>query len=134
MVEKSLFENQSIENKSVFIVSAFEHEKECQMREYLLKPHKRIGILKNNAGKIYIIPGQLGIQGLSNIISDKLFAFIHLKYSSNTLFRTLSLEDFKQELQSDHREVIEFIEESDVQLTLAFRKTKTSVKSILECY
>ena len=45
-VHITLFENYNDDNNSVLIMTAFENEKECETREYLLKPHKRINIIK----------------------------------------------------------------------------------------
>ena len=50
---KSIFENPNYQG--VFIACVFEQEKECLMKEYLLKPYRRLSILEANSGEIFLL-------------------------------------------------------------------------------
>lgn len=50
---KQIFENPN--NQGFFIACVFEQEKECLMKEYLLKPHRRLSILEQNCGEIFLL-------------------------------------------------------------------------------
>ena len=101
-------------NRGIFVVSVFEHEKEQLMKEYLLKPHKRIQILANNGGEIFLLQGENGLRGISPLISDKYFVFIHFKYDSETFLRGFVKENYSVSDRISNEDIYLFIEKSDV--------------------
>jgi len=70
------------------VATVFEHERDALMKEYLLKPNERLKILSENGGEIFLIEGHAGLRGLSPLISDKYFVFLHFLYDSETLLHT----------------------------------------------
>ena len=62
------------------------------MKEYLLKPHKRIKILQNNDGEINLMRGFNGLRGLAPLIKDKIYMFVHFKYDEHQLIKSMNME------------------------------------------
>jgi hypothetical protein len=89
------------------------------MKEYLLKPHKRILLLEKNGGEIFLLEGQNGLRGLSPLISDKYFVFIHFIYDQKCFLKTF----YSQKDRVNNSDVFRFIQASDIHLSLGFRKT-----------
>lgn len=81
------------------------------MKEYLLKPWKRLSILQE-CGEVYAVPAKFGLRGLSWLVLDHYYMFIHFTYDHRTLLRTF----FSKEDVVDEALIISFIEASDVHL------------------
>lgn len=62
------------------------------MKNYLLKPHKRIEISK---GKYWVVKG--GLKECWKFIKDKYFFCIHLIYDSKTLIKSIDEKDLNDE-------------------------------------
>lgn len=122
-------------NRGIFVVAVFEHEKEQLMKEYLLKPHKRLQILTNNGGEIFLLQGENGLRGISPLISDKYFVFIHFKYDTDTFLRAFVKENYSNSDRITNEDIYTFIEKSDIQISFGFRKSPlTSIHTILKSY
>ena len=122
-------------NRGIFVVAVFEHEKEQLMKEYLLKPHKRLQILTNNGGEIFLLQGENGLRGISPLISDKYFVFIHFKYDTDTFLRAFVKENYSNSDRITNEDIYTFNEKSDIQISFGFRKSPlTSIHTILKSY
>lgn len=71
--------------RSYFICTAFESANEVSMKNYLLKPHKRLEICKNN---IWVVKSN-GLWDCWKFIKDKYFLCIHFIYDGDTLLRNI---------------------------------------------
>lgn len=95
------------------------------MKNYLLKPHKRHIINKDN---VWLITG--GIRECWRLIKDKYFLCIHFKYDHQSLIKTVDpATDLK-----DADSVNKFIFESDICLGILTKRGNASVKSMLKVY
>jgi len=76
---------------AVLVVTAFESANEVNMKNYLLKPHKR---LKISCGNYWIIQQSKSqesvLENLWKFIKDKYFVCLHLKYSENMLISSFT--------------------------------------------
>ena len=111
------------------------------MKEYLLKPQSRIKILEENNGEIFLIDGPNSLRSMSPLISDKYFAFLHFNYDPECLIKSFYKEpcckkkDHKEHTRPlTYQEICSFIQQSDIQLSLGFRKISSSIFSILKQY
>jgi hypothetical protein len=95
-------------------------------------------LLAENSGEIFLVDGSAGLRGLSPLISDKYFLFLHLLYDSETLIRTFykppcCKKDDNKALT--HEDIYAFIKMSDIQLVMNFSKqASTSIHTILKEY
>lgn len=95
------------------------------MKNYLLKPHKRLQICKN---KVWIVKG--GIQQCWRFIKDKYFLCVHFMYDSKSLVSPLQ----KTSETLTVEEIYDFIYKSDVCLGILTKRGNASVKSMLKVY
>ena len=105
--------------------TAFESSNEVLMKNYLLKPHKRLSLSK---GEIWLVSAQ-GLRECWKFIKDKFFLCIHFVYDSNLILRTIDSEDLLNPESIKH-----FIYNSDVQLGFLTKIGKGSVNSIAKVY
>lgn len=100
------------------------------MKEYLLKPWKRVSILQQH-GEVFAVPAKFGLRGLSWLVLDHYYLFVHFTYDHRTLLRTF----FSKEEVVDEPMIISFIEASDVQLQMGVRRhVNCSVQTLLKQY
>ena len=128
LIDKLLFQ----ESNQVLVVTAFESANENTMKNYLLKPHKR---LKLAEGKYWIVSRQEGqkspLENLWRFVKDKYFLCIHFVYDQDCL-----LKSFEPSVGGlDDKELLaKFILQSDICLGLLPKKGNASVKSMLKVY
>lgn len=95
------------------------------MKNYILKPHKRLEICKGN---IWVIRAN-GIADCWRFIKDKFFFCVHFAYDKNTLLRNINLEDI-----NNRQQIEKFVTESDICLGILTKRGNASVKSMLKVY
>jgi hypothetical protein len=95
------------------------------MKNYLLKPHKRLSLSK---GDIWVVSAH-GLRECWKFIKDKFFFCVHFLYDSNLILRTINNEQI-----GNNESIKEFIYNSDVQLGFLTKRGKGSVKSIAKVY
>ena len=84
---KNLFETIDAQNHSFYVVALIEADNETVMKEYLLKPWKRVSILQQH-GEVFAVPAKFGLRGLSWLVLDHYYLFVHFTYDHRTLLRT----------------------------------------------
>jgi len=110
---------------SYLVCTAFDSANEAQMKNYILKPHKRREISRSH---VWLVKAG-GLAECWRFIKDKYFLCIHLLYDPQTLVRNIDLEDLKSESR-----ILKYIEESDVCLGILTKRGNASVKSMLRVY
>lgn len=110
---------------SHFLCTSFESANEISMKNYLLKPHKRISIAK---GIIYVVK-QGGFKECWKFIKDKHFFVIHLKYDSQHLATNIPNEDI-----NDKEKIADFVKNSDLCLGILTKRGNASIKSMIKVY
>lgn len=107
------------------MITAIESGNEIAMKNYLLKPHKRMEICKGN---VWVITHG-GLRDCWRFIKDKFFVCFHFKYSPTSL-----LESISQDQLDDRSTIARFIEESDVCLGILTKRGNASIKSMVKVY
>jgi hypothetical protein len=73
-------------NKDSYLVcTAFESSNEVSMKNYILKPHKRLELCK---GKVWVVQSG-GLSECWRFIKDKQFLCIHFIYDSVKMIRNI---------------------------------------------
>jgi len=111
--------------ESYLVCTAFESANEAQMKNYILKPHKRREISR---GHVWLVKAG-GLAECWRFIKDKYFLCIHLAYDPQTMVRNIEPEDLRSESR-----ILKFIEESDVCLGILTKRGNASIKSMLKVY
>jgi hypothetical protein len=95
------------------------------MKNYLLKPHKRLQICKSN---IWVIKCG-GLNECWRFIKDKYFLCIHFLYDNEKLLKNLDPKDL-----TDKAKIEQYIIDSDVCLGILTKRGNASIKSMLKVY
>lgn len=74
---------------SYLLVTAFESFNEVVMKNYILKPHKRLELCKREVWLVKVN----GLKDCWRFIKDKYFLCLHFVYDSTKVVRSISLED-----------------------------------------
>lgn len=83
----SLITNLLLNESSQLVVTMIESSEEKQMKDYLLYSEKRLQLSDNN---VWILKD---ISELWRFIRDKYFVCIHLKYSEDSLIRSIGADE-----------------------------------------
>ena len=75
------------------MVTAFESANEVSMKNYLLKPHKRLEICK---GSVWLVRAN-GLRDCWRFIKDKYSLCLHFIYDSENLLRNISEEELQDQ-------------------------------------
>jgi hypothetical protein len=98
------------------------------MKNYLLKPHKRLEIVKKNGGDVWLVRAN-GLQDCWRFIKDKYFLCIHFIFDKDRMLRTISQEDI-----NDVSKILSFIKYSDIHFGILTKRGNASIKSMLKVY
>ena len=107
------------------LVTALESGNEVLMKNYLLKPHKRLELCKGN---VWLVKAN-GLSDCWRFIRDKYFLCIHFIYDEKSLIRNISPEDL-----SDPSKIARHLYESDVCMGILTKRGNASIKSMLKVY
>lgn len=95
------------------------------MKNYILKPLKRLELCKGN---VWVIKAK-GLIEAWNFVKDKYFFCVHFIYDQDHLIKNIDPQD----LESDEQ-IARFIYESDVCLGILTKRGNASIKSMLKAY
>lgn len=110
------------------------------MKNYLLKPHRRIQICNGNYWIVSKSNRSTSIlDELWRFIKDKYFLTIHLKYDSNHLLSSFKFKKNQTNTEKSYKDqlkeqVRQFVIESDICLGILPKKGNASIRSMLKVY
>lgn len=135
---KEVFLSQTAD--TYLVVTAFESPNEVEMKNYLLKPHKRMRIANGNFWLVKHTEGDEGkslrplLESLWMFVKDKYFLCVHFCYSADKLISSFKPRESYSKKKDLEAHVAEFIVKSDVCLGFLPKKGNASIKSMLKVY
>jgi hypothetical protein len=127
----ALFFNEG-DDSTMLLITTFESFNEVEMKNYLLKPNKRLQIAN---GKYWIIrkdgTSKSILDHLWRFVRDKWFLCIHLVYDKDQLVKSLEIPGDCKDLNGH---VADFVVKSDICIGLLPKRGNASVKSMLKAY
>ena len=116
----------------MLLITTFESFNEVEMKNYLLKPHKRLQIAN---GKYWIIRKDRSsksiLDHLWRFVRDKWFLCIHLVYDKDQLVKSLEIPEDCKDVNGL---IADFVVKSDICIGLLPKRGNASVKSMLKAY
>lgn len=110
---------------SYLLLTAFESANEVNMKNYLLKPHKRLEMCK---GEVWLVKAN-GLRDCWRFIKDKYFVCIHFIMDAEKVVRNINQEELRGK-----ESIAKYIQEADVCLGILTKRGNASIKSMVKVY